>query len=238
MLSARSNSPAWPFGAEPIPLPRAFFLPSAKIVARRLLGHWLLRRGPAGWSGGPIVETEAYLQNDPACHAFKGRSARNRAMWGPPGAAYVYLIYGFHCCVNAVCRPEGLAEAVLIRAIEAEFGLDWMRANRSVPADFSLTSGPGKLCAALRIDRSLDHADLCDARSPWCAAPSPILIAENPSARKFRHARGPVMASPRIGIRAAADWPLRFYLAGSEFLSRKAPKNGGAKPAITEVPES
>src|ERR1043166_7469460 len=103
-------------------LPRSFFEPSAKIVAPLLLGHYLIRNTPLGPCGGPIVETEAYLIDDPACHGAPGPTRRNRVMFGAPGHGYVYLIYGFHFCANAVCRPAGVAEAVLIRAIEPLFG--------------------------------------------------------------------------------------------------------------------
>jgi DNA-3-methyladenine glycosylase len=198
-----------------VPLPRSFYQPSARTVAPRLLGHWLIRNLPGGPCGGPIVEAEAYLADDPASHGYGGESTRNRAMYGPPGRAYVYLIYGFHCCVNAVCRPAGCAEAVLIRAIEAELGLDLMRQNRQAPAIFSLCNGPGKLCQALAIDRKLDNADLCDAASP-------VFIAKNPGAGRFRGQRGPVVVSRRIGISRAADRPLRFHLDRSAFLSRPA----------------
>lgn len=104
------------------PFRRSFFQPSAESVAPRLLGHWLIRRFPEGFCGGPIVETEAYLANDPASHGYCGQTDRNGAMFGPPGRAYVYLIYGFHFCVNAVCHRHGRAEAVLIRAMDAQFG--------------------------------------------------------------------------------------------------------------------
>src|ERR1044072_8785931 len=109
------------------PLPQSFYEPSARKGARELLGHFLIRNFPAGPCGGAIVETEAYLINDPACHGAPGPTARNRVMFGAPGHGYVYLIYGLHFCVNAVCRPTGVAEAVLIRAIEPTFGEDWMR---------------------------------------------------------------------------------------------------------------
>lgn len=196
------------------PLPRSFYEPSAEVVAARLLGHWLIRRLPEGICGGPIVETEAYLVDDPASHGFGGETARNRAMYGPPGRAYVYLIYGFHHCVNAVCHEEGRAEAVLVRALEAEFGLELMRRHRPAPQVAGLTNGPGKLCAALAIDRRLDGVDLCDGQSP-------LFIAKNPGAARFRRSRGPAVISPRIGITRAAHLPLRFFLGGSAFISRR-----------------
>ncbi|MGZ8899016.1 MAG: DNA-3-methyladenine glycosylase [Limisphaerales bacterium] len=198
----------------PKPLSRDFYLPSAKIVAPRLLGHYLLRRTPTGFAGGPIVETEAYLTNDPGCHAFVGETNRNRAMFGPPGRAYVYLIYGFYHCFNAVCRPATQGEAVLIRAIEPTINPDWMRANRPVEKDTALTSGPGKLCVALNIDRTHDTADLSDLNSE-------IFIAENPDLQSLRRRLAPRITTTRIGLTLAADWPLRFYLAGSHFVSRK-----------------
>ncbi|MGA2176611.1 MAG: DNA-3-methyladenine glycosylase [Verrucomicrobiota bacterium] len=216
------------------PLPRSFFQPSAKLVAPRLLGHWLIRRLPGGFCGGPIVETEAYLADDPASHGYGGETARNRAMYGPPGRAYVYLIYGFHFCVNAVCQPAGCAEAVLIRALEAQFGQEWMRQNRRTATPLQLSNGPGKLCAALAIDRKLDGVDLCDAASP-------LFIARNPRAASWRRRRGPLAATARIGLTRAADWPLRFSLDGSPFLSRRmrpaaAPASAGRGPSSPARP--
>jgi DNA-3-methyladenine glycosylase len=203
------------------PLRRSFFQPSARAVAPRLLGHWLIRRLPEGFCGGPIVETEAYLQDDPASHAYRGQTARNRVMFGPPGYAYVYLIYGFHFCVNAVCHRAGRAEAVLIRAVEAQFGVEAMRKNRPVPATIGISNGPGKLCAALAIDREIESADLCDAASP-------LFIARNPQVAHFRRQRGPIVIATRVGITRAAYLPLRFFLGGSPFISRQARTSGAS----------
>jgi len=200
------------------PLPRSFYEPAADQVAPSLLGHWLIRTTPEGPVGGPIVETEAYLVDDPACHAAPGLTPRNRVMFGPPGHAYVYLIYGYHFCVNAVCRPQGTAEAVLIRALEATFGLPSMRRQRAASRDHWLTNGPAKLCEALAIDRSLDGVDLCQPQSQ-------LLIVENPDVRAFRRLRGPVVTTARIGITRAAEWPLRYYLEASQFVSRRRPRS-------------
>src|ERR1022692_2372282 len=197
------------------PLPRPFYEPSAKIVAPRLLGHWLIRNTPDGPCGGPIVETEAYLVGDPACHGAPGPTPRNRVMFGAPGHVYVYLIYGLHFCVNAVCRPAGVAEALLIRALEPAFGEHWMRTQRPAATAASLTNGPAKLCEAMNITRPLDGVDLCDASSA-------LVIAENPEVKKFRRERAPVVSTTRIGISKAAELPLRFYLEGSGFVSRRA----------------
>src|SRR5271155_5766050 len=113
-----------------VALPQSFYEPSAQAVAPRLLGQWLIRRTANGFCGGPIVETEAYLTDDPASHGFAAETGRNRALYGPPGRAYVYLIYGSYFCFNTVCQRAGRAEGVLIRAIEAEYGEKWMHDNR------------------------------------------------------------------------------------------------------------
>lgn len=203
------------------PLPRSFYEPPADVVAPRLLGHWLVRRTPEGYCGGPIVETEAYLSDDPACHGAPGLTPRNRTMFGPPGRAYVYLIYGLHYCVNAVCRPENVAEAVLIRALEPAFGETWMHTQRAVKTTGRLTNGPAILCEAMNITRGLDGVDLCDAASD-------LFLAENPDVKKFRRGRGPVVTTTRIGITKAAALPLRFYLAGSTFVSKRARAEPGS----------
>lgn len=200
----------------PSPLPFSFYEPSAELVAPKLLGHFLLRRTPDGtWAGGAIVETEAYLVNDPACHGFRGETARNRSIYGPPGRAYIYFIYGNYFCCNAVCAHQGVAEALLIRAIEPTFGEEWMMKNRPVTKLRELTSGPAKLCLALDIEREFDGADLCSLKSD-------LIIAKNPSLKKFLREHGPVVTTTRIGLSVAEHMPLRFYLGGSEFVSKRA----------------
>jgi DNA-3-methyladenine glycosylase len=195
-----------------VPLDRKFYLPSAAIVAPKLLGHWLIRTTPQGICGGPIVETEAYLRGDPACHAFRGKTQRNAVMFEEPGHAYVYFIYGCHFCVNAVCLPAEIAEAVLIRAIEPLFGADLMRKNRPRGKESDLTRGPAKLCQALAIARTQNGSDLCDRNSP-------LMIAKNPRAAHWRRSMGGVQISRRIGLNVAVELPLRFYLAKSAFVS-------------------
>jgi DNA-3-methyladenine glycosylase len=195
-----------------VPLPREFFARSATVVARQILGHYLVRRIPGGVAGGLIVETEAYLADDPASHGYKRETPRNRSMYGPPGLAYVYFIYGNHHCFNAVCRAPGVPEAVLVRAIEPVFGLEWMRARRPGINSSHLANGPGKLCAALEIGRDCDGVDLCQSGGA-------VFLACNPDLARTRRARGPVQVTPRIGISKAADLPLRFLLAGSGSVS-------------------
>ncbi|MEO6181590.1 MAG: DNA-3-methyladenine glycosylase [Verrucomicrobiota bacterium] len=197
------------------PLPRIFYEPSAEVVAPLLLGHWLIRNTPSGPCGGPIVETEAYLSNDPACHGAVGETARNRAMWGAHGHSYVYLIYGYHFCFNAVCRPAGIAEAVLIRAVEPAFGEEFMRNQRTVAELRNLTNGPAKLCSAMKIERAMDGVDLCSKNSL-------VFIAQNPEVKRFCEELGPTATTARIGITKAAEMPLRFYLSGSMFVSKRA----------------
>lgn len=196
------------------PLPRSFYEPSAKVVAPALLGHWLIRNTANGPCGGPIVETEAYLAGDPACHGAPGPTARNRVMFGEPGHGYVYLIYGNHFCMNAVCQPAGVAEAVLLRAVEVALGEEGMRERRPVASTWDLTNGPGKLCQAMGIDRRLDGVDLCDATSP-------LFIARNPAVTRFRKKCGPRVTATRIGLTKAANLPLRFFLEGSAFVSQR-----------------
>lgn len=203
---------------QPVPawrcLPRSFFNAPVDTVAPRLLGHWLIARDGETFCGGRIVEVEAYHQDDPASHSHPGPTERNRAMFGPPGHAYVYLSYGVHHCVNVVCREAGIGEAVLFRALAPEFGIATMQRRRGQNAIPQIANGPGKICQALAIDRRHDHVDLCRAESP-------LFIARAPDAETFAQRFGGVARSPRIGITKAADAPLRFFLPASPFLSRR-----------------
>jgi DNA-3-methyladenine glycosylase len=190
-------------------LPVSFFQRPAETVAADLLGTVLASSIGNRITEAIIVETEAYLgYDDPASHGYRHRrNARNAALFGPPGTWYVYLSYGMHWCANLVCQKAGLASAVLLRALEPVDGLDVMRRRRGGVPDRELCSGPGKLCQALGIDRRLDGARM--SRSS--------VIVRAPERGELPH----VAATPRIGITKAVDWPLRFHVVGSPWLSRK-----------------
>lgn len=199
------------------PLPRSFYARDTELVARDLLGAVLWCASSDGVAAGRIVETEAYLgDHDGACHAAAGLTQRTRWLYGPPGIAYVYFIYGVHWCFNAVTRREGLPSAVLVRALEPLAGLDLMRGRRGDPADDrNLTNGPGKLCAALAITGAANGARLD-------RPPLSILRGHDvPDAE--------VGNSARIGITRAADWPLRWYIKDNPFVSR-APRVAPRRP--------
>ncbi len=183
-----------------------FFLKDTVDVAKEILGKILVHESEDGTMSGRIVETEAYTQDDPACHACKGMTKRNRAMFGPPGRAYVYFTYGFHYCLNFVTQPEGIGEAVLVRAIEPLDGIDIMRRNRNKQSLFDLCSGPGKLTQAFGIDIALNNADLTGDR---------LYILDD----KFDI--GDIILKPRVGIKEATDRLWRFYPANSrEWVSK------------------
>jgi DNA-3-methyladenine glycosylase len=177
-----------------------FFARSVHEVAPDLIGANLIFDGV----GGPIVEAEAYDREDPASHGYRGRTQRNRAMFGPPGTAYVYRSYGIHWCLNLVCEEEGSPAAVLIRALEPEHGLDRMRERRGLDDPRLLCAGPGRVCQALAITG--DHDGLPLDRPPFELRAAPIEVH--------------VVRGPRIGISRAAELPWRYGLAGSRFLSR------------------
>ena len=179
---------------------REFFARSVHEVAPELVGATLLVDGV----GGLIVEVEAYDQEDPASHGFRGRTPRNASMFGPPGHAYVYLSYGIHWCLNLVCEPDGRASAVLVRALEPVHLVDTMRARRGLAGERLLCSGPGRLCQALGITREHDGR-------PLDAPPFELRAAEQAP---------DVVAGPRVGISVAADLPWRYAVRASPFLSR------------------
>lgn len=191
-------------------LPRGFFDRETEIVARELLGAVLQCRTREGTASGVIVETEAYLgEHDPACHAAVGRTSRTAPLYGLPGSAYVYFIYGMYWCVNAVTRAEGLPSAVLIRALEPLAGVDLMRTRRPrATRDTELCNGPGKLCLALGIGP--EHNGLSLQRGPL------TLRAGNDVHDSD------VIVTPRIGITRAAEWPLRWLVRGNPNVSRPA----------------
>lgn len=188
------------------PLTREYFARSVHEVARDLIGCTLLY----GDSGGIIVETESYHEEDPACHAYVGRTKRTEVLFGPPGHAYVYRSYGIHALLNFVCEPEGQAAAVLVRALEPRHGLAGMRIRRADRSDLELCSGPGKLTRALGIDL-VDNTKRLDREPFRLLAPDRDWQAVD------------VVSGPRIGISKAVDYPWRFSVAGSPYVSRPRP---------------
>ena len=252
------------------PLPRSFYLQETLTVAQRLLNCLLVHDSPDGMTVGRISETEAYTEDDPACHAFTRRTARNAAMFGPPGHAYMHLNYGLHWCFNAVTAPEQAAEAVLIRAVEPLRGLELMSQRRSHTRELStsnvsspepgkihaleiqsiethfiesrstevqsikvqsteksaseaaakqqikhahfLCGGPGKLSVAFGLTAVFNHFDLTQGQGLWLAPPVQGVGYADSAA---------VLATGRIGITKAADYPWRFYLRHDPYISRK-----------------
>lgn len=200
------------------PLPRAFFARPARVVARALLGRVLVHESPNGRASGRIVEVEAYRgRHDPASHAFRGPTPRNRVMFGPPGHAYVYFTYGMHHCVNVVCEERGTAAAVLIRAAEPIEGIERMIGRRGVEEPARLMRGPGCVARALGLELRHDGLDLTRG---------PLWVSEAPPER----AGFPIARSPRIGIRLGTEWPWRFYLAGHPCVSGTPRGMLGAAP--------
>jgi DNA-3-methyladenine glycosylase len=196
---------------EPAGLPRSFYEPPVLEVAQALVGCVVWR----GECAGVIVETEAYHQSEPACHAFVGLTPRTEPIFGAPGVAYVYRSYGIHALLNAVCEPEGVGAAVLIRSLEPLRGIALMRKRRGGLPERQLCSGPGKLTQALGIELSDNRSDL---------RVGPIVFSARPEAW-----RGvALVADRRIGITKAPDLPWRFTAAGNRWVSRR--------PDATAVP--
>jgi DNA-3-methyladenine glycosylase len=192
-------------------LPAAFYDRPVLEVARDLVGCVVAHAG----SSGVIVETEAYHDSEPACHAFVGLTARTRPLFGPPGRAYVYRSYGIHALLNAVCEPEGVGAAVLIRALEPLEGVELMRERRDVDRLEQLCSGPGKLTEALGVELGENDTPLTGS--------GPVTIARHPVA--WRDVE--VIAATRIGITKAVELPWRFCLRDSCHVSRPWPAAGG-----------
>jgi DNA-3-methyladenine glycosylase len=190
-----------PEAAHPAPLGATFYARPVLDVARDLLGC-VVRHGA---TAGVIVETEAYHESEPACHAHVGLTGRTHVLFGPPGRAYVYRSYGIHALLNAVCEPEGVGAAVLIRALAPVEGIDLMRARRGLERVEDLCSGPGKLTQALAIEMDLNQSDL---------EAGPITI--EPAASE----EVDIAVGPRVGITKAAELPWRFAVRGSRFVSR------------------
>ena len=204
----------------PTPLRHAFFARSALEVAPDLIGCTFLFRGV----GGRIVETEAYRQDDPCCHGFNGKTARNAVLFGPPGHLYVYFTYGMHYCANCACEPEGTAAGVLLRAVVPEHGVEDMIARRGNEDPRLLCSGPARLAQALGIGREQNGLPL------W----EPPLAILPRTASGVRGAFAPrIVATARVGVRGGDQKPWRFVDADSRYLSRPLPRpsgRAGARP--------
>jgi len=191
-------------------LERSFYDRDTLIVARELLGKRLVRQIDGARLAGRIVETEAYTQDDAACHASRGCTPRTAVMFGPPGHAYVYFIYGMHHCFNVVTESEGTAGAVLIRALEPVEGLDQMLARRRGHSGVALTNGPARLCYALGIDRTLNGVDLVTGDRLWIEPDQTIPDAQ-------------IARGPRIGVRGderALNCPWRFWVRDHPYVSK------------------
>lgn len=188
-------------------LPLSFYDRDPVTVARDLLGKLLVHEHDGHMTAGVIVETEAYLAaNDPASHASRGRTARNTAMFGPPGRAYIYALHRHHC-LNVVTEEEGVPSAVLLRAVEPLVGIPVMQTRRRTARHIHLTSGPGKLCEAFAIDRSLDQWDVTQGQRLWVAVPQSGTPRE-------------IAVTARVGVTSARELPLRFFVSSSPFVSR------------------
>jgi DNA-3-methyladenine glycosylase len=177
-------------------------------VAKNLLGHTLVHESEEGITAGIIVETEGYLQGDPACHAYRKKSVRNAPMFGEAGTVYVYQIYGMHFCVNISTNKKDVGEAVLIRALEPTIGIELMQERRQTNILKNLCSGPGKLVQALGIHKQMNDWHILE--SDLKIIPPKVQITDNE-----------IITTTRIGITQGADLPYRFYVKDNKFVSKK-----------------
>ena len=190
-------------------LRRSFYSQDTLLVARQLLGCYLAHHTPQGIMMGKIVETEAYLAQDPASHSFRGETKRNASMFGEAGHTYVYFTYGMYHCFNVVTQKKGMGEAVLIRALEPVKGIELMQQRRKLLDVHSLCSGPAKLVIALGIGKAHDGVDL--TRKPLCVLSPDHFNPQIP----FE-----IIATGRIGISQGIELPHRFFIQGNLFVSR------------------
>lgn len=190
-------------------LPRTFFARPAPAVAHDLIGMVLCR--PDEGLAARIVEVEAYMQDDPACHAHRGRTERNAPLWGPPGHAYVYRSYGMHWCFNVATGLQGQGQGCLIRAAQPLAGLEIMRRRRPVRSDADLLRGPAKLCQAFGISGALSGIDVCGGAT--------LRFSDDGT-------RPAVAQGPRVGVTLAADLPWRFFVPDAIWVSayRRSPR--------------
>lgn len=204
-------------------LTRGFFARPAPEVAPDLLGGTIVRRlGDGTRLAGRIVEVEAYEPDDPACHAYRGQTPRNATMFGPPGHLYVYFTYGHHWMANIVTRGRGEGSAVLLRGVEPLEGLERMRRARGRERPTDLCSGPGKLCQAFGIDRSLDGADLVRGGDVWLERAGPVEPDQ-------------ITSGSRVGISVGLDRPWRYFVTGDRFVSPGRPGPPTARRRSAEL---
>jgi DNA-3-methyladenine glycosylase len=205
------------------PLSQSFFARSALDVAHDLIGCTFLFRG----TGGRIVETEAYRQDDPCCHGYRGKTARNAVLFGSPGHLYVYFTYGMHFCANVACEPEGTGAGVLLRALVPECGVGDMVARRGVEDQRLLCSGPARLAQALAIGGE---------QNGWPVWKAPLEILSRGGASGGLPADSPrIVSTPRIGVRGRDQKLWRFVDADSRFLSRPLPRSADRGAAQARV---
>jgi DNA-3-methyladenine glycosylase len=196
--------------------PRAFFRQTSTIVAKDILCAYIHRILDGEELVGKIVETEAYCVGDEACHAFRGKTPRNAVMFGEGGFSYVYFTYGMHHCFNITANEEGVAEAILVRAIEPVKGIERMRALRTKAIrDRDLTNGPGKLCQAISLSRTENGIDLLESDELF------LTRGESPTPANL------IGVSTRIGINVAQEHLWRYYITGNEYVSRTKPSVSG-----------